>query len=120
LSEHGGPTLRSLREWIRRPDYRDAAMARLGDGAEIAEVVADAEYAPYLQRQRSEWMALCGDRSVEIAPNFTFSAVPGLSNEMVERLTSARPETLAQAGRVRGITPAALSALHFALVRAAA
>jgi tRNA uridine 5-carboxymethylaminomethyl modification enzyme len=35
-------------------------------------------------------------------------------------LTKARPESLAQAGRVRGITPAALSALHFALVRAAA
>jgi tRNA uridine 5-carboxymethylaminomethyl modification enzyme len=120
LSDEGGPTLRSLREWIRRPDYRDAAIAWLGDGAAIGEVVADAEYAPYLHRQRNEWMALCVDRSVEIAPDFIFSAVPGLSNEMVERLTKARPESLAQAGRVRGITPAALSALHFALVRAAA
>jgi len=120
LVADGAPTSHTLRDWIVRPDYRDAAIAQLESASEIEEVIADAEYAPYLRRQRSEWVALGGDRNVNISSNFAFSSVPGLSREMVERLTSAQPETLAQAGRVRGITPAALSALHFALVRAAA
>ena len=116
----GSMTTRSLREWLVRPEVRDAAIAHLGNGSEMAEVITDADYAPYLHRQQREWAALCADRSVTIRPGFTYSAIPGLSSEMVERLTCARPETLAQAGRVRGITPAAMSALHFALVRAAA
>lgn len=120
LSAEGGAIMRSLREWIVRPEFRDAAIARLGDGVGIEEGIADAQYAPYLQRQRSEWVALREDRNTHIPSNFTFSAVAGLSSEMIERLSVARPESLAQAGRVRGITPAALSALHFALVRAAA
>ena len=43
--------------------------------------------------------------------DFPFDEVPGLSNEMIERLSLARPESLAAAGRIRGITPAALAAL---------
>jgi tRNA uridine 5-carboxymethylaminomethyl modification enzyme len=120
LKSGGSPIRRSLREWILRPEYRAGAVAYIGDGPEADEVITDAEYAPYLQRQRSEWIALSGDRNVVILPSFLYSNVPGLSREMVERLQIAQPETLAQAGRVRGITPAALSALHFALVRAAA
>jgi tRNA uridine 5-carboxymethylaminomethyl modification enzyme len=46
-----------------------------------------------------------------------FGAVPGLSNEMVERLQSARPATLGAAERVRGITPAALAAILVAAKR---
>ena len=46
-----------------------------------------------------------------LAPDFPFGQVPGLSNEMIERLSQARPETLAAAGRIRGVTPAALAAL---------
>jgi tRNA uridine 5-carboxymethylaminomethyl modification enzyme len=52
--------------------------------------------------------------------NLDYSAIPGLSNEMVERLTSARPETLDQASRIPGVTPAALSALYVAASRRAA
>jgi tRNA uridine 5-carboxymethylaminomethyl modification enzyme len=46
--------------------------------------------------------------------------VPGLSHEMVERLSAARPDTLAAAGRIRGITPAALSAILLHAKRRAA
>ena len=49
--------------------------------------------------------------SVALGTGFPFAEVPGLSNEMVERLVAACPATLAAAGRVRGITPAALAAL---------
>jgi tRNA uridine 5-carboxymethylaminomethyl modification enzyme len=57
---------------------------------------------------------------VWLAPDFDYEAVPGLSIEMVERLTTARPETLDQASRIAGITPAALSALYVAAARRAA
>ncbi|MGB5779884.1 MAG: tRNA uridine-5-carboxymethylaminomethyl(34) synthesis enzyme MnmG, partial [Allopontixanthobacter sediminis] len=49
--------------------------------------------------------------AVTLGPDFPYDSVPGLSNEMTERLTKARPENLAAAGRVAGITPAALSAV---------
>ena len=84
------------------------------------EAKADALYAPYLERQEREWEAVRRDSRVWLGPAFDYSAVPGLSNEMVERLSGARPETLDQASRVAGITPAALSALHVAASRAAA
>jgi tRNA uridine 5-carboxymethylaminomethyl modification enzyme len=81
---------------------------------------ADALYAPYLERAQREWESVQRDSRVWLGPSFAFGAVPGLSNEMVERLTKARPETLDQASRVPGVTPAALSALHVAAVRTAA
>jgi tRNA uridine 5-carboxymethylaminomethyl modification enzyme len=88
--------------------------------AETEEGRADALYAPYLERQEREWQALRRDSGVWLGGGFDYSAVPGLSNEMVERLSTARPDTLEQASRVAGITPAALSALHVAASRAVA
>jgi tRNA uridine 5-carboxymethylaminomethyl modification enzyme len=71
----------------------------------------DAAYAPYLARQDAELRDLRASEALMLAPDFPYAAVPGLSNEMVELLTSAAPGTLAAAGRVAGVTPAALSAL---------
>jgi tRNA uridine 5-carboxymethylaminomethyl modification enzyme len=90
------------------------------DWVETGEARADALYAPYLERQQREWEAVRRDSRVWLGCSFDYGAVPGLSNEMVERLSTARPETLDQASRVPGITPAALSALHVAASRAAA
>jgi tRNA uridine 5-carboxymethylaminomethyl modification enzyme len=61
-----------------------------------------------------------GDLRVWLATTLDYSAVPGLSNEMVERLQAVRPETLDQASRIPGITPAALSAVYVAASRRAA
>jgi tRNA uridine 5-carboxymethylaminomethyl modification enzyme len=88
----------------------------LGEGFDPAEDIAremaeDAIYAPYLERQEAELRDLRASEAVPLGPDFPFGEVPGLSNEMVERLAAARPDTLAAAGRVPGITPAALSAL---------
>jgi tRNA uridine 5-carboxymethylaminomethyl modification enzyme len=80
---------------------------------------ADALYAPYLERQRREWDAVQRDSRVRIE-ELDFIAIPGISTEMAERLGAARPETLDQASRVRGVTPAALSALYVAACRCAA
>ena len=60
------------------------------------------------------------DARVWIPAELDYAAIPGLSTEMVERLDAARPETLDQASRVHGVTPAALSALYVAASRRAA
>jgi tRNA uridine 5-carboxymethylaminomethyl modification enzyme len=81
---------------------------------------ADALYAPYVARQQREWDAVRRDARVWLPADLGYAAIPGLSNEMVERLTAVRPETLDQASRVPGVTPAALSALYVAASRRAA
>ena len=90
------------------------------DWVATEEGKADALYAPYVQRQEREWGAVQRDIHVIIPLHLNFSLIPGISTEMAERLRAARPETLDQASRVRGITPAALSALYVAASRQAA
>jgi tRNA uridine 5-carboxymethylaminomethyl modification enzyme len=88
--------------------------------AETAEGQADALYAPYVQRQQREWDAVQRDARIWLGHQFAYEQVPGLSSEMVERLSTAKPETLDHASRIPGITPAALTAIHVAAARAAA
>ncbi len=114
------PARKPLAEWVRRDDAIGAVRARLSTGEAINEAIDDAIYAPYLIRQRAELAARARDRGLAIPLSFNFGQVPGLSNEMRERLAAAGPADLDQAGRVPGVTPAALSALHFALMRNAA
>jgi tRNA uridine 5-carboxymethylaminomethyl modification enzyme len=90
------------------------------DWAATEECQADALYAPYVARQQREWDMVQRDSRVWIPPELDFAAIPGLSTEMAERLGAARPETLDQASRVPGVTPAALSALFVAASRRAA
>jgi len=96
-----------------------AARAR-SDWGSTGEGQADALYEPYLERQKREWEVVQRDSSVWIPTEIDYSGVPGLSNEVVERLSASRPETLDQASRVPGVTPAALSALYVAVNRRAA
>ena len=109
-----------LTEWARRDDAVDAVRALLPPGNAADEAISDAAYAPYLARQRGELAARSQDRSIIIPAAFDYERVPGLSNEMRERLEAAGPADLDQAARIAGVTPAALSALHFALAREAA
>ena len=88
--------------------------------AEAEEGRADAAYAPYVERQQREWAAVRRDSAVWIPRDLDYAAIPGLSTEMVERLTASRPETLDQASRIHGVTPAALSAVYVAASRRAA
>jgi tRNA uridine 5-carboxymethylaminomethyl modification enzyme len=87
---------------------------------ETDESRADALYAPYVARQQREWEVVQRDSRVWIPADLDYAGIPGLSNEMVERLATAQPETLDQAARVPGVTPAALSALFVATSRRAA
>lgn len=86
----------------------------------IAEIIEDARYAPYVTRQEAEVNAMRHSESVRLPDELDYPNIPGLSNEMVERLTAARPSTLGAAERIRGITPAALSTILIHAKRLAA
>jgi tRNA uridine 5-carboxymethylaminomethyl modification enzyme len=102
----------AIREHLR---FRDTRFF-----AESEEGQADALYAPYLERQQREWEALERNRHVRLPDALDFASVPGLSAEMVERLSLARPANLDQASRIAGMTPAGLTALFVAVSRMAA
>ncbi|KQN21586.1 tRNA uridine-5-carboxymethylaminomethyl(34) synthesis enzyme MnmG [Sphingomonas sp. Leaf30] len=79
--------------------------------AVVDEVVEDARYAPYIERQAQEVARLRADEAILLPQDLAYDRIPGLSNEMIDRLSVARPLSLAAAARIRGITPAALSAV---------
>ena len=81
------------------------------------QLEAEALYAPYLRRQEAERRLLEREEKANIAATLDFDAVDGLSAEMRQRLKAARPATLGAAGRVQGVTPAALAALAVHLRR---
>ena len=99
------------------PETDAAALIRLApELADIAraileEAIQDHRYAPYVARQAAEIERLRADEAVRLPARLDYAALPGLSNEMVERLSAARPATLGAAARVRGVTPAALAAI---------
>jgi len=99
----GGIELADIAAWL--PEDMDA------DPEVQAEVAEDAAYQPYVARQDAELRQLRAGEALRLGDEFAYDGIPGLSNEMVERLSRARPTTLAAAGRVAGITPAALAAL---------
>ena len=107
----------SMREWLRFGGIDLEALSpwlgeRMPEDADLAaEVAEDAAYAPYLARQDGELRDLRASEALMLGDQFPYVDTPGLSREMVERLNRARPATLAAAGRLPGITPAALAAL---------
>ena len=117
LSVRDDGARRPLREWLRfggveLDDLAPFLPEELDRSSAVAQELAeDAAYAPYLARQDAELRELRANEAVPLGGGFPFAAVPGLSREMVERLEAARPANLAAAGRVPGITPAALAAL---------
>jgi tRNA uridine 5-carboxymethylaminomethyl modification enzyme len=107
----------ALREWLRFGGVDLAAISSwlsddaLADAELTEEVAEDAVYAPYLVRQESELRELGANEALRLGDRFPYGAVPGLSHEMVERLSASQPATLAAAGRVAGVTPTALAAV---------
>jgi len=66
-------------------------------------------YASYIERQKRDVAGLQRDESQVIPEEFDYAAVTGLSNELKEKLKQTRPGNLGQAGRIDGMTPAALT-----------
>jgi tRNA uridine 5-carboxymethylaminomethyl modification enzyme len=114
---------RTVQEFLSLPGITVAKAARLfpwlGDLApDVAtQLEAEALYAPYLRRQEAERRLIEREERLAIPDSLDYAAVPGLSREMQQRLTSVRPATLGGAGRVPGITPAAIAALAVHLRR---
>lgn len=75
------------------------------------QIARDSLYAPYLKRQAAGIAALQRDECQEIPKGFQYVGLQGLSNELQLKLARIQPGTLAQAGRVEGMTPAALTLL---------
>lgn len=78
----------------------------------LVELAEDDRYAPYIERQERELKALRASANDDLPADLNYGAIPGLSNEMIERLEASKPATIAHASHIRGITPAALAALH--------
>jgi len=120
-----GGDAQSLFNWLRFIDVQPEALIALCPALAsvsrhvLAELIEDARYAPYIARQEAEVRAMRANDKIPLS-SVDFAAVPGLSNEMVERLQAARPTTLGAAERVRGITPTALAAILVQAKRVAA
>jgi tRNA uridine 5-carboxymethylaminomethyl modification enzyme len=71
----------------------------------------EAKYDVYMQRQAADVESYRRDESFELPPEFDYATLPGLSNEVRQKLSSVRPRTIGHAGRIDGITPAALTLL---------
>lgn len=116
LNSDDRPTIAT---WLRRPEsslgrissWIDQELAEAPALGVVTTLETELKYAGYIAQQERQVDHL---RSVErrsIPPQFSYSGVPGLSSEVREKLTRMRPETLGQAGRIPGITPAALVVL---------
>jgi tRNA uridine 5-carboxymethylaminomethyl modification enzyme len=85
-----------------------------------AQIEIDAKYAVYLDRQRKDIEAFRRDEALMIPADIDYAAMPNLSNEIRARLDLIRPRTMGQAGRIEGMTPAAMTLLAAKLRRAGA
>ena len=75
------------------------------------QVEIQIKYAGYIERQKDEIAKTLRNENTLIPMDFDFSNISGLSNEVVAKLTDTRPETIGKAGRISGVTPAAVSLL---------
>ncbi len=106
----------SLHDLLKRPELTYADVGNLkGESAtdpQVREQVEiEAKYAGYIDRQQEDINRLRQHENTPIPAEFDYSVVEGLSNEVKQKLTEARPETLARASRIQGVTPAAVSLL---------
>jgi tRNA uridine 5-carboxymethylaminomethyl modification enzyme len=117
--------VRSGLELLRLPDVDLAQLGALwpelgGLRRDVVEQLEiEARYAGYLARQDADIATLRAEEALELPPDLDLDAIAGLSSEIRARLAEVRPGTLAAAGRLPGMTPAALAALYRYARRAA-
>jgi len=103
-------------ELLRRPEVTYASLVQDGMAPAAAPAIAeqieiDVKYAGYIDRQSAEVARSARHEQSRIPEHFDYAVVTGLSNEVRAKLAEHRPETLGQAGRIPGVTPAAVSLL---------
>jgi tRNA uridine 5-carboxymethylaminomethyl modification enzyme len=108
----------SLEDLIRRPEMTYARLMSLedfGPGLQNAQAAEQVEiqikYAGYIERQKDEIARTLRSEDTLLPMDYDYSQISGLSNEVVAKLSAARPETIGKASRISGITPAAISLL---------
>jgi tRNA uridine 5-carboxymethylaminomethyl modification enzyme len=112
-----------LFELLRRPEVTYDALLSLipcpdvltGDVKEQVEIAA--KYQGYIDRQKDEIAKQKGSESIKLGADIDYADVHGLSTEALQKLTLHKPETIGQAGRISGITPATISLLLVYLKR---
>jgi tRNA uridine 5-carboxymethylaminomethyl modification enzyme len=118
----------SLHDLLRRPEvtYAQLIGLRLGDApgeaglsdpAAIEQVEIQAKYQGYIDRQQNEVAKTLANEEARFPEDFDFAAIGGLSREVQQKLALHRPQTLGQASRIQGVTPAAVSILLVHLKR---
>ncbi|KAF5048800.1 tRNA uridine 5-carboxymethylaminomethyl modification enzyme MnmG [anaerobic digester metagenome] len=111
----------SLKELLRQPELSIGSLAPLWpelanfDAEALEEAEIQAKYEGYLQRQQDLVDRFEKMERTALPEDMVYTGIPGLSREVVEKLTRIQPRTLGQAGRISGITPAALSCLEIQL-----
>ena len=108
----------TLEDLIRRPEMTYKKLMKiqafgpeLKDHQAAEQVEIQIKYAGYIERQKDEIAKTLRNENTLIPMDFDFSKISGLSNEVVAKLTETRPETIGKAGRISGVTPAAVSLL---------
>jgi tRNA uridine 5-carboxymethylaminomethyl modification enzyme len=109
----------TLAVWLRRPEAKIRTLSgwieqTLGEEpvhGVLTTIETEAKYAGYIAQQERQIDRLRGAESRRIPAEFEFSQIPGLSTEVKQKLQRVRPETLGQAGRIPGVTPAAVAVL---------
>jgi tRNA uridine 5-carboxymethylaminomethyl modification enzyme len=114
----------SLMDLLRRPNVSYAALMTLpnsgpalNDTQAAEQVEIQAKYQGYVERQRDEVERNLQQESARLPEDFDYAGVRGLSKEVQQKLSQHRPETIGQASRISGITPAAISLLLVHLKR---
>jgi tRNA uridine 5-carboxymethylaminomethyl modification enzyme len=111
----------SLKELLRQPELSIESLAPLWpelanfDGEALEEAEIKTKYEGYLRRQQELVDRFDKMEQTILPDDMSYAGIPGLSREVTEKLTSIQPRTLGQAGRISGVTPAALSCLEIQL-----
>ena len=108
----------SLKEILRRPGFTYEMLSFIDSAANPdispklgAQIEMEVKYEGYIKRQKEEVGKLQKFENMKIPETFEYGGIPGLSNEIVQKLSRIKPESVGQASRVSGITPAAISVL---------
>lgn len=106
----------SLAELLRRPEFNYEKIAQVMDvpssRIDVAEQLEiQIKYEGYISRQQDEIERLKKHENTRLPLDFDYTSISGLSNEICQKLSEVRPETIAQASRIPGVTPAAVSLL---------
>ena len=102
---------------LKKADGSLVSDQKLGDAAQVEQFDISMKYSGYIERQKSEIAKTTANEELRIPSDIDYDTVGGLSFEVRQKLKAMRPETLGQAGRISGVTPAAVSLLLIHLKR---